>query len=71
VEVTMGLVESNDSLPPGLWRDSLHDTYRLTAQNWDQLWNVTLGVEYGQPLPFYLRGIDKANTVSSVTGENA
>ena len=30
-EVTAGLTESNDSLSPGLWRDSLHVTCGLTA----------------------------------------
>jgi len=37
--VTAGLAESNGSLPPGL----IHVTCRLTAKNWDQLWNPTLG----------------------------
>jgi len=30
-EVTTGLAGSNSSLPPGLWRDSLHVTCGLTA----------------------------------------
>jgi len=30
-EVTTGLAESNGSLLPGLWRDSLHVTCGLTA----------------------------------------
>ena len=30
-EVTAGLAESNGSLLPGLWRDSLHVTCGLTA----------------------------------------
>jgi len=30
-EVTAGLAESNGSLLPGLWRDSLHVTCWLTA----------------------------------------
>jgi len=30
-EVTAGLAESNDSLLPGLWRDSFHVTCGLTA----------------------------------------
>jgi len=37
VGVTAGLAESNDSLP------LTHDTCRLTAKNWDQLQNSTLG----------------------------
>jgi len=36
-EVTAGLAESNGSLLPGLWRDSLHVTCGLTAVHWDQL----------------------------------
>jgi len=38
--VTAGLVESNGSLPPGFMT---HVTCRLTAKNWDQLRNPTLG----------------------------
>ena len=50
-EVTAGLAESNGSLLPGLWRDSLHVTCGLTA--WihrDQLraqrWVTSMGKLY-------------------------
>ena len=39
VGVTTGVAESNGSLPPGFMT---HVTCRLTAKNWDQLWNPTL-----------------------------
>jgi len=53
-EVTAGLAESNGSLLPGLWRDSLHVTCGLTASTPGSAPGPTLGNEYGKtlPLPF-------------------
>ena len=49
-EVTAGLVESNGSLLPGLWRDSLHVTCGLTACTPGSAPGPTLGNEYGKTL---------------------
>ena len=53
-EVTagLGLVESNGSLVPGLWHDSLHVTCGLTACTPGSAPGPTLGNEYGKTLPF-------------------
>jgi len=55
-EVTAGLAESNGSLLPGLWRDSLHVTCGLTDCTPGSAPGPTLGNEYGKtlglPLPF-------------------
>ena len=53
-EVTAGLAESNGSLLPDLWRDSLHVTCRLTVCTPGSAPGPTLGNEYGKtlPLPF-------------------
>ena len=53
-EVTAGLAESNGSLLPGLWRDSLHVTCGLTACTPRSAPGPTLGNEYGKTylLPF-------------------
>jgi len=48
-EVTAGLAESNGSLLPGLWRDSLHVTCGLTACTPP---GPTLDNKYGKTLPF-------------------
>ena len=53
MEVTAGLAESNGSLLPGLWRDSLHITCGLTACTPGSAPGPTLGNEYGKTLPFY------------------
>jgi len=53
-DVTAGLAESNGSLLPGLWRDSLHVTCGLTACTPGSALGPTLGNEYGKTLPFYL-----------------
>ena len=53
-EVTARLAESNGSLVPGLWRDSLHVTCGLTARTPGSAPSPTLGNEYGKTLPFYL-----------------
>ena len=45
-EVNAGLLESNGSLPPGLWLRS----HLLTAWEWDQLQNPTFVLSMG-PLP--------------------
>ena len=50
--VTAGLAESNGSLLPGLWRDSLHVTCGLTACTQGSAPGPTLGNEYGKTLPF-------------------
>jgi len=54
-EVTTGLAESNGSLLPGLWRDSLHVTCGLTACTPGSAPGPTLGNEYEKtlPLPYY------------------
>jgi len=53
-EITTGLAESNGSLLPGLWRDSLHVTCGLTACTPGSAPGPTLGNEYRKtlPLPF-------------------
>jgi len=53
-EVTAGLAESNGSLLPGLWRDSLHVTCGLTACTPGSAPGPTLVNDYGKtlPLPF-------------------
>ena len=51
-EVTAGLAESNGSLLPGLWRDSLHVTCGLTACTPGSAPSPTLVNEYGKTLPF-------------------
>jgi len=48
----LGLAESNGSLLPGLWRDSLHVTSGLTACTPGSAPGPTLGNEYGKTLPF-------------------
>ena len=50
-EVTAGMAESNGSLLPGLWRDSLHVTCGLTACTPGSAPGPTLGNEYGKTLP--------------------
>jgi len=47
-----GLAESNGSLLPGLWRDSLHVTCGLTACTPGSAPGPTLGNEYGKTVPF-------------------
>jgi len=46
------LAESNGSLLPGLWRDSLHVTCGLTACTPGSAPSPTLGSEYGKTLAF-------------------
>jgi len=48
----LGLAESNGSLLPGLWRDSLYVTNGLTACTPGSAPGPTLGNEYGKTLPF-------------------
>jgi len=57
MEVTAGLAESNGSLLPCLWCDSLHVTCGLTACTPGSGQGPTLGNEYGKtlPLPFVYR----------------
>ena len=47
-EVTAGLADSNGSILPGLWRDSLHVTCGLTACTPGSAPGPTLGNEYGK-----------------------
>ena len=51
-ELTVGLAESNGSLMPGIWRDSLNVTCGLTACTPGSALGPTLGNEYGKTLPF-------------------
>ena len=51
-EVTAGLAESNGSLLPGIWRDSLHVTCGLTACTPGSAPGPTLGNECGKTLLF-------------------
>jgi len=53
-EVIAGLAESNGSLLPGLWRDSLHVTCGLTACTPGSAPGPTLGNEYGKKLYAHL-----------------
>ena len=50
-EVTANLEESNGSLLPGIWRDSLHVICGLTACTPGSAPGPTLGNEYGKTLP--------------------
>ena len=52
-EVTAGLAESNGSLLPGLWRDSLHVICGLTACTPGSAPGPLLGNEYGKTLPLH------------------
>ena len=54
-EVTAGLEESNGSLLPGLWRESLHVPGGLTACTPGSAPGPTLGNEYGKTLPLTLQ----------------
>jgi len=60
-EVTAGLEESNGSLLPVLWRDSLHVTCELTACTPGSAPGPRLCNEYGKTLPFYLEANAKDN----------
>ena len=53
-KVTTGLAESNGSLLPVLWRDSLHITCGLTACTPESAPGPTLGDEYGKTTFFYV-----------------
>ena len=50
----IGLAESNGSLLPGIWRDSLHVTCGLTACTPGSAPGPTLCNEYGKTLPLPL-----------------
>jgi len=58
-EVTVGLTESNGSLLPGIWRDSLHVTCGLTACTPRSAPGPTLGNEYGKTLPFFIPVLER------------
>ena len=51
-KVNAGLAESNGRLLLGIWRDSLHVTFGLTACTPGSAPGPTLGNEYGKTLPF-------------------
>jgi len=53
-KVNAGLAESNGKLLLGLWRDSLHVTFGLTASTPGSAPGPTLGNEYGKTLPLPL-----------------
>jgi len=53
-EVTAGMAESNGSLLPGLWRDSLHVTCGLTACTPGSAPGPVPGNVYGKTLPFFI-----------------
>ena len=67
-EVTAGLVESNGSLLPGLWRDSLHVTCGLTACTPGSAPGPTLGNEYGKTLLYLF--YRHSNTSSCIAGQD-
>ena len=64
--VRAGLAESNGSLLPGLWRDSLHVTCGLTAYTPGSAPGPTLGNEYGKTLPFIYRGGARASNAGKM-----
>ena len=63
VKATEVMTESNGSLLPGLWRDSLHVTCGLTACTPGSAPGPTLGNEYGKTL-LYLFVNDKSHHMS-------
>ena len=67
-EVTAGQAESNGSLLPDLWRDSLHVTRGLTACTPGSAPGPTLGNEYGKTLllPFTFCGKIKLGKIADV-----
>ena len=67
-EVTAGMAESNGSLPPGLWHDSLHVTCGLTVCTPGSAPDPTLGSEYGRTLPCLCHAKDvRAKPVNQLT----
>ena len=64
-EVTAGLAESNGSLLPGLWRDSLHVICGLTACTPGSAPGPTLGNEYGKTVPLTLTLPSSSSSSSS------
>jgi len=52
-EVTTGLAERNGSLLPGIWRDSLHITCRLTACTPGSAPGPALDNDYGKTFFVY------------------
>jgi len=62
-EVTAGLAESNGSLLPGLWRDSLNVTCVLTACTPGSAPGPTLGNEYGKTLPLTFTSSRRGNVL--------
>ena len=69
-EVTAGLAESNGSLLPGIWCDSLHITCGLTACTPGSAPGPTLGNEYGKTLPFMSQAnIDQLQHVQNILAQ--
>ena len=70
-EVTAGPAESNGSLLPGLWRDSLYVTCGLTACTLGSAPGPTLCNEYGKTLPLLYtlcilrRALDRTSVVDA------
>ena len=60
-EVTAGLAESNGSLLPGPWRDSLHVTCGLTACTPGSAPGPTLDNEYGKTFTLLFYDIRASN----------
>ena len=65
-EVTPGLAESNGSLLPCLWHDSLHVICGLTACTLGSAPGPTLGKEYGKTLPVpFLQAFNRINLLKT------
>jgi len=66
-EVTPGLAESNGSILPGLWHDSLHVICGLTACTPGSAPGPTLGKEYGKTLPVpFLQAFNHINLLKNL-----
>jgi len=63
------MAESNGSLLPGLWRDSVHVTSGLTACTPGSAPGPTLGNEYGKTLPFTSKGKEGREKKGAREGE--
>jgi len=70
-KVNAGLAESNGRLLLGIWRDSLHATFGLTACTPGSAPGPTLGNEYGKTLPLpLLIGEDRRTIRAKGEGED-
>ena len=71
-EVTAGLAKSNGSLPPGLWRDSLPITCRLTACTPGSAPGPTFSNEFWENFTFiFLRHKIRLAAEESILSTNA